>query len=175
MTLRELASQWVPGHRKEGRPTGLRDGRGADTCAKWWTCEQSANWVAEWSHGSLGRHTKRVPKMARKKVALQVMRDLAEWSERPPVSVRQQYPDAKFGLAGIQAYAPAIETKPQQHMDSAWHGCHAVNLQWTGRNSTANYLSGLASTDTLAPEANEHLLAAAKEYGAAFATWQEFY
>lgn len=155
---------------------------GPETFAKWWTWHEFDDWV-ELVEGcgcpQLGRHTKRARVKPAKEIALRVLRDLVEWSTDPPSMVREKYPSAAFGLAGIKAYAEDvadIDAKPKESFkETAWLGCHAINPQWMARNSTAVYLARLAGTKALPDEVNQHLLAASREYKAAYTAWQKFY
>ena len=149
---------------------------------EWCTWEQFEEWVrkfTEFNQNEIGRHTKKVRKAAEKKIALQVLKDAVAWSKTPPDAVKNRFPDTPFGLAAIQAYAEDvadIEGKPQDYFkETAWLGCHAINPQWTARNSTAVYLERLAATKAFSEKVTMHLHAASKEYKSAYADWQEFY
>jgi hypothetical protein len=144
---------------------------GPDTIAEWWTWSQFEEWAGEWHH-SLGRHAKRVERLPEVEVARRVMRDLVEWSASAPEAARGEYPKAKFGLAGIEAYA-ADCADVATYED--WSACHDINPQWTVRNSTAAYLAEVAARHVFPAEAAEHISAAAREYGAAYEDWCELY
>ncbi len=151
----------------------MHDGPG--TYARWWTWAEFEEWVRlveGWHQKQLGRHSERLPKADDKDVALRVMRDLVDWSVQPPESVRQRFPRAKFGLAGIEALADAVaDISRDTEYCSGCESCHGLNPQWTVRNSTAVYLSRAAGHF---PEGvRSHILAAAKEYRAAYEAWDE--
>ena len=147
---------------------------GPETYAKWWTWQEFSDWVKGWSQSELGRHAKRVRKVAAKQVALRVMTDLVAWSQQPPEAVLRRFPQAKFGLAGMEAFAKDVaDTSKDVKYFDAFASCHALNPQWTLRNSTAVYLKRLAERKTFPKQANDHLIAAAKEYRAAYQAWNE--
>lgn len=148
---------------------------GPDTFATWWTWQELVQWVelvTGWGATQLGRHTERVQTEPPNQVALRVIKDLVAWSVDPPPILREKYPAATFGLAGIQAYA-ADCANTEKYED--WSACHDINPQWTVRNSTAVYLTRLAAADLFPAEVNAHLLAAAEQYRAAYVDWQAFY
>ncbi len=105
-------------------------------------------------------------------IALRVMRDLAEWSADPPKAVREAYPEAKFGLAGIEAYA-ADCADVRTYED--WSACHDINPQWTLRNSTAAYLGGVAAGQSFPVQVTSRIATAAEHYRAAYEDWREFH
>jgi len=149
---------------------------------EWWTWEQFGEWVrkfTEFNQNEIGRHTKKVGKAAEKKIALQVLKDAVAWSKTPPDAVKNRFPNTLFGLTAIQAYAEDVadvEGKPEAYFkETAWLGCHAINPQWTARNSTAVYLERLVAAKIFSEKVNVHLLAASEGYKAAYADWQEFY
>ena len=107
-----------------------------------------------------------------REVALRVMRDLAEWSSEPPDAANQRFSRAKFGLAGIEAYATDCADMATY---SDWSACHDINPQWTIRSSTGVYLESVAGAGLFAEPVNVHLRAAAEHYRAAFADWHESY
>jgi len=149
----------------------------------WWTWTQFGEWVDDYckkfKQCELGRHTKRVRKVAAKAVALRVLQDAVAWSTTPPAAVKNASPKARFGLAGIEAYAndvADVDGKPKAYFkEPAWLGCHAINPQWTARNSTGVYLERLAGTKTFGKKVNAHLVAASKTYKVAYTAWQAFY
>jgi hypothetical protein len=115
--------------------------------------------------------------MPERDVAHRVLREAVGWSTRHPDSVREHMPSAALGLAGIRAYAEDVadvDSKPADYFKSEWLGCYAVNPQWTARNSTGVYLARLASSNTFRKDVNEHILAASREYKAAYRMWQDF-
>ena len=148
---------------------------GPDTFAKWWTWDEFREWVAlvqGWGCPRLGRHTEGFRARPPRDVALRVMGDLVEWSTDPPAAVRDKYPEATFGLSGIEAYA-ADCANTGEHGD--WLACHDVNPQWALRNSTAVYLTAVADASVFDEEVSTHLLAAAQEYRGAYESWRELY
>ena len=156
--------------RKQDRKVFVMDD-GPGTTAEWWTRQRFSEWTAEWPH-FLGRHTERVETAPAKEIALRVMSDLVEWSANPPDAIAREYPEAKFGLEGIEIYAADcadIETYGD------WVACHPINPQWTVRNSTAAYLDQVAGARIFPAHIAEHITAAAREYRAAYEDWREFY
>jgi len=154
-------------------------GQGPGEFNAWWTWSEFREWVAAWGQRDVGRHTERVPEAAPKHVALRVLRDLVAWSAEPPEACRRRQPNAKYGLAGIEAYAEDVADFPARPAsyfeESAWQACHAINPQWSIRNCSATYLRRLAHSRVFPGTANQHLLDAATEYRGAFKAWQEFY
>jgi hypothetical protein len=120
-----------------------------------------------------------MPKLTKNKIAFQVMKDAIDWSKNPPKAVKNRFPNTPFGFAAIQAYAEDIADfsgKPREYFkETAWLGCHAINPQWTARNSTAVYLERLVADNIFSSEINTCLLAASNEYKAAYTRWKEFY
>jgi hypothetical protein len=148
---------------------------GPDTYAKWLSWEEFGEWaerVSGWHMPRLGRHTGRVEPRPAREVALRVMRDLVAWSAAPPPVVQEQYPEAAFGLAGIEAYAAACEGS---NLDEDWVACHDINGQWTVRHSTSAYLGRVADARLFPAEVTACLRAAAQEYRAAYESWQKLY
>jgi hypothetical protein len=148
---------------------------GPDTYARWLTWDEFGEWVkrvGEWDCPRFGRHTRRVEPRPAQEVALRVMRDLVAWSTDPPEGIPQQWPEATWGLAGIRAYADAVEASDP---DEDWVACHPLNPQWTIRNSTGVYLKRVAEGEVFSEAVSAHLLAAATQYRAAFECWQAFY
>lgn len=148
---------------------------GPDTFAKWWSWDEFAEWFAwiEQHHcHQFGRHTKRVPAKPAKDIALTILNDLVAWSAGPPQKLQNMFPKATFGLAGIEAYANGCE---HSDLNDDWVACHDINPQWSIRNSTGVYLNRIARADMFPADVNKHLLAAAKQYRAAYESWQAFY
>lgn len=148
---------------------------GPDTYAKWLTWEEFGEWakrMQEWNAATLGRHTERVETVPAKDVALRALQDLVTWSTRPPQSIEDRWPEAEFGLAGIEAYASACEGSD---LSDDWVPCHDINGQWTVRNSTAVYLKRVTNQDVFPSAVNAHLRAAAGEYRSAYESWQGLY
>lgn len=144
---------------------------GPETYAKWWTWKEFKEWTDRFPI-SLGRHTKRVPKVSAKTVAQRVMTDLVVWAEKPPEKVQERYPKATFGLAGIERYA-ADSANLKKYED--WFACHDINPQWTVRNSTAVYLRQVAENGLFSEKVNKKIEDAAREYRAAYTEWRELY
>ena len=144
---------------------------GPDTFAKWWTWKEFEAWAKRFG-GSVGRHTKRVPEVSAKQVAQQVMKDLVEWAENPPDVVKERYPKATFGLAGIERYAAECADL-EKHKE--WIACHDINAQWTVRNSTAVYLHQVAEGGSFSDEASKNIYEAAVAYDAAYKEWRKLY
>jgi hypothetical protein len=157
---------------KDRRVFAMADG--PDTFAKWWGWDEFAQWVKlveGWRQARLGRHTSRVPTRQAEDMALQVIRDLVECSTQPPQAVLNAFPEATFGLAGIEAYADDCERDPS----ADWLACHDINPQWAIRNTTGVYLRRVADSGLFGARVNTHLLAAAMQYRAAYESWQAFY
>ena len=148
---------------------------GPDTFAKWLTWEEFGNWVDRvqgWGCPQLGRHTQRVPMVPARDVALQVIAGLVEWSTEPPPVLLEKYPEARFGLVALEAYAADCANIV---MYEDWSACHDVNPQWAVRNSTAVYLNRIAESRVFPADVTARLLAGAAHYRAGYAEWQEFY
>jgi hypothetical protein len=148
---------------------------GPDTYSKWLTWAEFGEWVervSQWKECRLGRYAGRVETKPPGEVAVRVMRDLVAWSVEPPASARKHWPDAAYGLAAIAKYAATCEASdPNEN----WVACHPINGQWTVRNSTGVYLQRVVETGLFAAPVNERLLAAAREYRAAYESWQQLY
>ena len=148
---------------------------GPDTYAKWLTWQEFGEYVKlveGWKCPRLGRHTERVQTKPDKEIALRIMRNLVEWSTKPPEHLLKKYPKATFGLAGIQLYADdCADMEKYQDFGS----CHDINPQWPIRNSTAVYLRQLAEANIFPNGTNPHILKAAEEYRAAYEGWLVFY
>jgi hypothetical protein len=148
---------------------------GPDTYSKWLSWDEFGEWVervTKWNESRLGRHKGRVPTKPPGEVARRVMKDLVAWSVEAPASALKLWPEATYGLAGIEAYAAACEASDPEE---DWVACHPINGQWTVRNSTGVYLERVAETDLFAPDVNAPLLAASREYRAAYESWQQLY
>ena len=158
---------------KERRVFAMADG--PDTFAKWWVWDEFVEWVELVEGRSLarfGRHTRRVQPRSAGEIAHRVMRELVEWSVMPPLTIRDSFPNAILGLAGIEAYATDCENSD---LSEDWLACHDINPQWTARNSTAVYLGRIAKACLFEQEVNTHLLKASMQYHAAYECWQAFY
>jgi DNA-binding HxlR family transcriptional regulator len=143
---------------------------GPEYFTRWWTWEEFADWVGDWSRGQMGRHSKPVRRKGSREVALRVMKDLVRWSTDTPASVTSgpMFGGAKFGLEAMEAYANDCEDL-ERFPD--WVMCHDVNPQWTLRNSTSVYLRRAADAGILPADASAHIRRAAREYRAAFDQW----
>jgi len=150
-------------------------GDGPETFARWWTWDELAEYVKlveGWGCPQFGRHTQRIQAEPAEEVARRVMRDLVAWSVEPPEVVREKFPKATFGLAGIEAYAADCE---RTDVSETWVACHDINPQWTIRNSTSVYLKRVVEAAVFPEDVNRHLVAAAVHYRAAYECWQVFY
>jgi hypothetical protein len=148
---------------------------GPDTYSRWLTWDEFGEWVervTKWNESRLGRYSGSVPTKLPAEVAVRVMKDLVAWSTKAPASTLKLWPDATYGLAGIDAYAAACEASDP---DEDWVACHPINGQWTLRNSTSVYLQRVAEQGLFAEDATSHLLAAARQYRAAYESWQHLY
>ena len=150
-------------------------GDGPGEFSTWWSWGEFVKWadmVGGWGQARLGRHSKRVRKNGAKTVALRVMRELVEWSRRAPKVCRDRFPDATFGLKGMEAYA-ADFGNVRKH--ESWGMCHDINPQWTTRNSTAVYLRRVAEAKMFPSAVAGPVMAAAAHYKAGFASWHQTY
>ncbi len=166
------------GYRDADRPEDrkvfmMADGPG--TYCEWRTWEQFLEWVgrvSNWNQKSLGRHTMRVAALPEREIAFRVIRDLVEWAEQPPASVRDRFGEATFGLAGIERYA--TDCADVEAFED-WTACHNINPQWTLRRSSGVYLERVAEAGLFPKDATAHIATAARHYRLAFSDWQEFY
>jgi len=148
---------------------------GPETYTKWLSWEQFCEWVdrvISWNQAQLGCFASRVEPASAKEIALQVMRDLIAWSAEPPHAVREHFPGAMWGLAGIRKYS---EECRKVDVYESWCACHDINPQWTIRNSTGVYLDRIAEAEVFTDHVNTHLKAAAEQYHAAYSCWAAFY
>ena len=148
---------------------------GPDTYARWLTWDEFGEWtkrMKEWKCSRFGRNTQRVETMPAQEVSRRVMRDLVAWSVELPESIPKMWPEATFGLAGIQAYADACQASDP---GEDWVACHDINPQWTIRNATGAYLRQVGEGKVFSEAVSAHLLAAATQYRAAYECWQAFY
>jgi hypothetical protein len=148
---------------------------GPGTFAGWIGWNEFASYIRalpRFGRQAFGRHTTRVESHPAEEVAHRVLEDLILFSDHPPAELTSKYPGAVFGLDAIEAYARdcADMTKFED-----WTPCHDVNGQWAVRNSTAAYLSRLASTDLFTPPVRDSLRTAATHYRAAYQSWKELY
>jgi len=150
------------------RVFAMKDGDGY--FAEWWAWCRFAEWAGEGQRVS--RHAGRVKPAPPEEAALRVMRDLVALSEGVPEDIQRAYPNAAFGLAGIEAWA-ADCADLEKHAD--WGMCHPENPQWTVRNSSAVYLSRVAEEGTFPADMTKHILRASEEYRSAYKRWQEGY
>jgi hypothetical protein len=141
---------------------------------RWWSWQEFEQWFKIHSHGFMGRHTKKVRPVAAKTMALEVMRNIVEWAEHHPYADNRAFGAAEFGLAGLDAYADDVAdtAKGSSYFHRGWLGCHNIYPQWTARKCTAVYLSRVAK-EFPRPVA-DHIRAAARQYEAAYAAWQEW-
>jgi hypothetical protein len=148
---------------------------GPETYARWLTWGEFGEWVkrmGEWKCQRFGRFTGRVETKSSQEVALRVMQDLVAWSVEPPENITQNWPEATWGLAGIEALAAEVKTSS---LDDDWIACHGLNPQWTIRNCTGTYLERTVAEEVFSEVVNTHLIDAAEQYRAAFECWQAFY
>ena len=151
----------------------MADGPG--TYSKWLSWGELGEWVervTNWQECRLGRYSGPVETKHPAEVAHRVMRNLVTWSTEPPASALKLWPDATYGLAGIEAYAAACEASDPSE---DWVACHPINGQWTVRNSTSVYFQRVAEQGLFAEDVTEHLLAAARAYRASYESWQQLY
>jgi hypothetical protein len=137
----------------------------------WWSWKQFSRWSkSEGKHNGqrLGRHTKREEAEDPATVALRVMKDLVEWSQSPPESVRKAFPKAIWGVAAITACAEHcadIEGRKK------WGFCHNLNSQWPTRKSTAAYLRKVAADNLFSEDVSKRLDGASDLYQKAYDEW----
>jgi hypothetical protein len=142
---------------------------------KWWTWAEFEQWWQKWAKpfpSAVGRHVGRVEMASARDMAPEVMRNVPVWSSDNG-GVRRP-PEARFGLAGIEAYAADIAdtSKGEDYITGAWRGCHAINPQWTARKCPGVYLRRIAGE--FQGGAREHILAAAQKHDASYAAWKEW-
>ena len=151
----------------------MADGPG--TYARWLTWEEFDAWVQRilnWRSGVYGVFTERMPAKPQKEIALRVLSDLVAWSDQVPGDIQERYPDATFGLNGIEKFAYEVEDTDNFPNFVA---CHGINPQWTLRHSTALFLDGVIESALFSDEVNAHLQVAAQQYHGAFTAWKAFY
>jgi hypothetical protein len=148
---------------------------GPEYYSRWITWDAFREWVdraTRWGCTELGRHSRSIATLPACDVARGVMEKLVAWSDAPPGPVRNEYPDAAFGLAGIGALADYLE---QLGPDDDWMACHQINPQWTVRNATSVYLNRLVDHQVFSSRVNVHISEAAAAYRAAYECWQAAY
>ena len=148
----------------------------------WWTWAQFEDWYKKHSAGGcLGRFVKRVKPLPAKQSAIDTLRTLVEYSVTDARAKIKRFAEngTTFGLAGLEAYAADIADlsksgEKELYFQGGWRGCHDIYPQLGGRWSTENYLKRLATSGALSPEATRHVAAAAREYHAVCAAWEEY-
>jgi len=135
----------------------------------WAEWEDWAKRLVSWGqNGLIGRYTRRTQPASAKKTALKVMGDLVKYSKEAPGKWAKQKPEAKWGLAGIEAYAEdCANTRDLPDFGM----CHPVNPQWSTRRCTAVYLGRTAKADVFPKKMAGHLKAASSRYFAAYHSW----
>jgi hypothetical protein len=144
---------------------------GADYYSEWGSWNAFLSWFKEWGHTKVGRFTKRTDPLNKKDIAIKVINDLVNWSTQPPQEVLDQYPEAKFGLEGINEYANDCENLKKY---KNWKACHDINPQWITRNSTAVYLKNLADENIFNQDTNVHINKSSEFYKEAYLQWRIF-
>ncbi|MDP6380956.1 MAG: hypothetical protein QF662_06390, partial [Phycisphaerae bacterium] len=171
---------------------GYEDAAEAKERKIYWLCSpfaQAGQWVTwkeldeKWWKGPFSKTLIRIdgktePKDG-KRVAMETMRELV----RLATTEYSKVAGAVTGFEAIEKYAADVadisktmsdsgeKNKATCYFDRGW-GCYAVYPQWTARKCTATYLKRAAKEF---PEAaGGHMVAAAKEYDAAHAAWQEW-
>jgi hypothetical protein len=141
----------------------------------WWDWARFSKWYDEWPRRFrwMARHSGRVASIPPRDSALAALRKIPFYArqERPP----QNLPQARYGLAGIAAYADAVAdpSKPKDYLAGPWHGCHAIICQWAARRHAASYLRKVCGL--FPDEARRLLVRAVEGYEAAHAAWQEYH
>jgi len=149
---------------------------------QWWSWGEFMKWHKQHSAGGwLGRHTKRVKADTPRDAALTTLKMLVEYATNDPRAKNKRFQKnaTTFGLAGLEAYAADIADlsksgRPDGYFQGGWRGCHNIYPQLGGRWSTENHLKRLATSGALNPEATKHVAAAAEDYHAVCAAWEEF-
>jgi len=168
-----FAGYWPAETPEDRQVYAMADGPG--TYSRWLTWAEFGEWVErmeQWNECRMGRYSGRVETKPPAEIAQRVLRDLAAWSAEHPASITERWPKALYGLAGIEHYAATLEASDPDEDEVA---CHPINGQWTVRNSTSVYLKRVAEAGLFAAPVNAHLLAAAREYRAAYESWQKLY
>ncbi|MBD3182847.1 hypothetical protein GF312_11190 [Candidatus Poribacteria bacterium] len=148
---------------------------GPDTYSQWWSWKEFGEYIKRmenWKTTKFGRHTERVPTKPKNAVALRVIKDLVEWSTNPPEHLVKRYPEATWGLAGIELYG---KNCADMEKFEDFGSCHGMNPQWPIRNSSSIYLKWVADENVFPDKLNKHLLKAADEYKAAYVYWKQFF
>jgi hypothetical protein len=151
----------------------MADGPG--TYSRWCSWEEFGEWAKRmegWNQCRLGRYAGPVEPKPAAEVAERVLRDLVAWSTEHPAAVADRWPQATYGLAGIERLAATLAASDP---NEDWVACHPINGQWTVRNSTGVYLKRVAEDGLFSAPVNAHLLAAAAEYRAAYESWRQLY
>ena len=130
---------------------------------EWWAT------VKEWGATGFRRLTKMTAVESADSVARRVIGDLVAWSEAGPTEAAKRFPNAAFGIAGVERYAEVLDDL-QNYPDHA--PCHEINPQWSVRGSTANYLRSVADQKLFGPEPTAHIAAAAALYRRAYESWR---
>lgn len=148
----------------------LITGLGDDT--SWWSWAEFTQWTKE-TRG-FRRPGEVVARAPERELAIEVMKQIVTFPEHDGRAKLDFLKDAHFGLDGMVAYAADIEdmTKTTDYFDAGWIGCHCIYRQFTGRKCAAIYLTRIA--ELFPPAVSAHILAAAKEYEAAYAAWGEW-
>jgi hypothetical protein len=144
---------------------------GAEYYNDWVPWHAFIHWFKEWGHTKIGRYTQRTDPLSKKEIAVRVLNDLVQWSTEVPEAIKNHYPEAAFGLDGINKYANDCEDI-NKHKD--WKVCHDINPQWITRNSTAVYLKSLVDENIFNHNIAIHLDRSSDLYKKAFSEWRIF-
>jgi len=145
---------------------------------KWWDWSKIQQWYVHWGdpethrfRTDIGRIAKRVEAAPPREMAIEMLRSIPVWSED---THPESLPEARFGLAGIEAYASDIAdlSEDEEYMAGPWRGCHAINPQWRARACPSVYLQRIAGA--LDGPARRRVLAAARQYEQAYALWVDW-
>ncbi|MBN1782620.1 N-acetylmuramoyl-L-alanine amidase [bacterium] len=139
---------------------------------KWWTWKDFEEWFPQFGYGHFIRYAHRTEPLPETETAIRILTDLVDWSASPPENIRKEYPNAVFGLAGMEAWAVNCRNTK---LFKNWTACHDMQPQWGPRHSTSVYLKHLAESGLFPEAVGEHLADASRAYDSAYRNWQEMY
>ena len=144
---------------------------------EWWSWPQFTDWWKQFhGHSHLQHVGGKAAQDDARELGIEVMRNIVLFAtdDGRAKTDFMGMNEGKYGFAAVEAFAADVadDAKPPEYFDGGWLGCHAINLQSGGRRCAAAYLESIARL--FPPGAAEFIGAAASEYEAAFAFWQEF-